>query len=64
MTTTIMDNVIPALRYSAGWGSGLVTGGALFGALLGGGGVTCSGTGSSSGMIVYFLTGWSDLCQS
>src|SRR6266851_10257462 len=48
------------LRYSTGWGSGLVTGGVLFGDLRGGGGVTGSAvgdTGSSSGMIVYLLTG-------
>src|SRR5260370_23645811 len=60
MTTTIMGDVIPALHYSTGWGSGLLTGGAVFGALLGGGGVTGSAvgdTGSSSGMIVYLLTG-------
>src|SRR5713101_6962273 len=60
MTTTIMDNVISALHYSTGWGSGLVTGGVLLGDLLGGGGVTGSGvgdTGSSSGISVYLLTG-------
>ncbi len=55
-----MGEVIPALRYSTGSGSGLVTGGVLFGDLLGGGGVTGSGvgdTGSSSGISVYLLTG-------
>jgi hypothetical protein len=60
MTTTIMGEVIPALRYSIGSGSGLVTGGVLFGDLLGGGGVTGSGVGdtsSSSGISVYLLTG-------
>src|SRR6266851_7386274 len=60
MTTTIMGDVIPTLHYSTGWGSGLLTGGALFGALPGGGGVTGSAvgdTGSSSGTIVYLLTG-------
>jgi len=55
-----MDNVISALHYSTGWGSGLVAGGVLFGDLLGGGGVTGSevgDTGSSSGISVYLLTG-------
>jgi len=55
-----VDNVILALHYSTGWGSGLVTGGVLFGDLLGGGGVTGSevgDTGSSSGISVYLLTG-------
>jgi hypothetical protein len=47
-------------RYSAGCGSGFVTGGALWGNLLGGGGLTGSAvgeTGSSRGMTVYLLTG-------
>src|SRR5713226_6850206 len=60
MITTIMCDVISALRYSTGWGSGLVTGGVLFGDLLGGGGGTGSGvgdTGPSSGISVYLLTG-------
>jgi hypothetical protein len=50
----------PGAGYSTGSGSGLVTGGVLFGDLLGGGGVTGSGvgdTGSSSGISVYLLTG-------
>ncbi len=54
MTTTIMGDFIPALHYSTGWSSGLVTGGVLFGDLRGGGGgITGSGvgdTGSSRGM--------------
>jgi hypothetical protein len=60
MITAIMGDVIPTLHYSTGWSAGLETGGVLFGDLLGGGGVTGSGvgdTGSSSGMIVYLLTG-------
>ncbi len=47
------------LHYATGWGSGLVTGGALFGDLLGGGvaGSRVDDTGSSNGMTVYLLTG-------
>jgi hypothetical protein len=53
-------------RYSAGCGSGLVTGGAFWGDLLGGGGLTGSAvgdTGSSRGMTVYLLTG-SPICAT
>jgi hypothetical protein len=52
--------------YSAGCGSGLVTGGAFCGDLLGGGGLTGSAvgdTGSSRGMTVYLLTG-SPICPT
>ncbi len=48
------------VRYSTGSGSGLVTGGAMSGNLLGGGGVTGSAvgdTGSFSGITVYRLIG-------